>query len=102
MARLKMLPTLFLLLALPVSLAWAHTLVLGVQDNGDGTVTVEGIYSTQEVAAGAEVRLEDREGNTLWKGKLDEFGECTFEKPEGPYTIILDGGAGHTAERKGP
>jgi len=89
-------------LALLVSQAYAHTLVIGAEDNEDGTVTIEGVYSTQEIAVGAEVRLEDNQGKVLWKGKTDEDGLCTFEKPKVSYTIILDAGPGHKAKRKGP
>jgi len=89
-------------LVLLVSQSYAHTLVIGIEDNEDGTVTIEGVYSTQEIAVGAEVRLEDNQGNVLWKGKTDEDGLCTFKKPKVPYTIILDAGPGHKAKRKGP
>jgi cobalamin biosynthesis protein CbiD len=39
---------------------------------------------TQEIPVFAEVRLEDTEGNVLWKGRIDEDGLCTFKKPEFP------------------
>jgi len=91
-----------MVLAFLISPVYGHTLVMSVEDNEDGTVTIEGVYSTQEIPVGAEVRLEDEKGKVLWKGKIDWEGECTFEKPKVPYTIILDAGPGHTAERKGP
>ena len=85
-----------------ISPVYAHTVVMSVEDNEDGTVTIEGVYSTQEIPVGAEVRLEDEKGKVLWKGKIDWEGGCTFEKPKVPYTIILDAGPGHKANRKGP
>ena len=85
-----------------VSLSFAHTLVINAEDNEDGTVTIEGVYSTQEIPEGAEVRLEDENGEVLWKGKIDWEGLCTFDKPKVPYTIILDVGPGHMAKKKGP
>lgn len=91
-----------LISAFLISPVYAHTVVMGVEDNEDGTVTIEGVYSTQEIPVGAEVRLEDEKGKVLWKGKIDWEGLCTFEKPKVPYTIILDAGPGHKAERKGP
>lgn len=37
-----------LCLALLVSQAHAHTLVIGAEDNEDGTMTVEGVYTTED------------------------------------------------------
>jgi hypothetical protein len=86
------------------SQALAHTLFMTVEDNEDGTVTVQGMFSTGAVAVGVEVRLEDEKGKVLWKGKTDNDGECTFKKPGVSYTIIMDfgPGPGHQAKEKGP
>ena len=94
--------TVLLSLAIFASMASAHTLAVFSDDNGDGTVTIEAVYSTQEVPVFAEVRLENAKGNILWKGRIDEDGLCTFKKPEVPYTIIVDAGPGHRAEVNGP
>jgi hypothetical protein len=50
------------------------------------------------------VRLEDEKGKVLWKGNTDNDGECTFKKPNVPYTIIMDfgPGPGHQAREEGP
>ena len=82
----------------------AHTLFMTVEDNDNGTVTVQGMFSTGAVAASVEVRLEDKKGGTLWKGRTDDDGECTFKKPCAPYTIIMDfgPGPGHQAREEGP
>ena len=86
------------------SQALAHTLFMTVEDNEDGTVTLQGMFSTGAVAASVEVRLEDEKGKVLWKGKTDNDGECTFKKPGVPYTIIMDfgPGPGHQAREEGP
>ena len=86
------------------SQAFAHTLFMTVEDNEDGTVTVQGMFSTGAIGTGIEVRLEDEKGRVLWKGKTDDDGECTFEKPGVPYTIVMDfgPGPGHQAREKGP
>ena len=86
------------------SQALAHTLFMTVEDNEDGMVTVQGMFSTGAVAAMVEVRLEDENGKVLWKGKADDYGECTFKKPGVPYTIIMDfgPGPGHQAREEGP
>ena len=103
----KILLGLFAFMALALILnshAWAHTLFMTVEDNEDGTVTVQGMFSTGAVAAMVEVRLEDENGKVLWKGRTDDGGECTFRKPNVPYTIIMDfgPGPGHQAMEKGP
>ena len=96
--------TCLVLLLVLNSQALAHTLHMTVEDNEDGTVTVQGVFSTGAVAVGVEVRLEDKKGNVLWKGKTDADGECTFKKQGVPYTIIMDfgPGPGHQAREEGP
>lgn len=95
----------FMVLVLAFNLqVFAHTLFMTVEDNEDGTVTVQGMFSTGAIAARVEVRLEDEKGKVLWKGKTDNYGECTFKKPGVPYTIIMDfgPGPGHQAREEGP
>jgi hypothetical protein len=94
----------FVLALILNSQAFAHTLYMTVEDNEDGTVTVQGMFSTGATGAGIEVRLEDEKGKVLWKGKTDNDGECTFKKPGAPYTIIMDfgPGPGHQAREEGP
>ena len=104
---IKVLKGLFAFMALTLVLssqASAHTLFIMVEDNEDGTATVKGVFSTGAEAAAVEVRLEDEKGKVLWKGKTDDDGECTFKKPNVPYTIIMDAGPGpgHRAREKGP
>ena len=86
------------------SQTFAHTLFMTVEDNEDGTVTVQGVFSTGAIAVGVEVRLEDEKGKALWEGKTDADGECTFKKPGVPYSIIMDfgPGPGHQAREEGP
>ena len=86
------------------SQAFAHTLFMTVEDNEDGTVTLQGMFSTGAVGAWVEVRLENENGKVLWKGKTDDDGECTVKKPNVPYTIIMDfgPGPGHQAREEGP
>jgi hypothetical protein len=103
----KILPGLFACMVLALILnsqALAHTLFMTVEDNEDGTVTVQGMFSTGAIGTGIEVRLEDEKGKVLWKGKTDADGECTFKKPGVPHTIIMDfgPGPGHQAREEGP
>ena len=94
----------FIMLFVFYSHILAHSLFMTVEDNEDETVTVQGMFSTGAVAAGVEVRLEDEKGKVLWKGKTDDYGECTFRKSSVPYTIIMDfgPGPGHQAREEGP
>jgi hypothetical protein len=103
----KIVFSLFTILVLALFLnspTFAHTLYMTVEDNEDGTVTVQGMFSTGAIAARVEVRLEDEKGKVLWKGKTDDYGECTFQKSNVSYTIIMDfgPGPGHQAREKGP
>jgi hypothetical protein len=86
------------------SQALAHTLFMTVEDNEDGTVTAQGMFSTGAVAAMVELLLENEKCKALWKGKTDDYGECTFKKPSVSYTIIMDFGTGpgHQAREEGP
>lgn len=100
---LKRLAAALLVTLMCVGVAQAHTLFMSMDDNEDGTVTVEGIYSTGAEAARTEVRLEDAaSGKVLFKGKTDENGSLTFKKPGVAYVVIMDGGPGHTVTEDGP
>lgn len=83
--------------------AHAHTPLLTVDDNEDGTIYLEGGFSTGSSAAGSKILLKDKSGKILWQGKLDESG-CieALKKPAVPYLVILDAGPGHVVEKEGP
>ncbi len=95
--------------------ASAHTPLLFIEDNENGTICLEGEFSDGSSAAGVKILIvEDKpyEGSKkveLYKGKrilkktkLDKNGEITIEKSEGSYLIIFDAGPGHIVEKKGP
>jgi hypothetical protein len=79
----------------------AHTPLCSCYDNGDGTVTCEGGFSDGSSAAGVEMRVEEKDGKVLLKGKMDEFSEFTFDKPSSGYRVIFDAGEGHVVEIDG-
>lgn len=81
--------------------AFAHTPLCSCYDNGDGTITCEGGFSDGSSAAGVRIRVEDKEGKVLLKGKMDELSEYTFDKPAGPYRVVFDAGEGHEVEIPG-
>ena len=85
-----------------ISTAFAHTLFMSVDDNEDGTVTVEGMYSTGAYAAKTPVLVKDAQGKVLWQGETDDFGQSDVPKPDVPYVIVLDAGPGHSVSADGP
>lgn len=86
---------------LSASLGLAHTPLCSCYDNGDGTITCEGGFSDGSSAAGVEIRVADKSGKVLIKGKMDEDSEYTFDKPDGSYKVEFDAGPGHLVEVDG-
>ncbi len=82
--------------------AFCHTLFMNLTENGDGTVSVEGMFSTGATAANLPLYLLDENEKQILKLKLDENGEAEFTIPDQPYTVFLDGGPGHTVKQDGP
>ncbi|WP_020586646.1 hypothetical protein [Desulfobacter curvatus] len=82
--------------------AFGHTLFMNLTDNEDGTVSVEGMFSTGAMAANLPLYLMDKNEKKILKLKLDENGEAEFNIPDQPYTVFLDGGPGHTVREDGP
>jgi hypothetical protein len=83
-----------------VTAADAHTPLCACYDNGDGTITCEGGFSDGSSGAGVAMKVQDRNGKLLKKGKMNEDSEFTFKKPGAPYTVIFDAGPGHAVEVK--
>lgn len=83
--------------------ASAHTPLLYIEDNEDGTIYIEGGFSDGSSAAGIPVRMEDADENTLWEGVLDEFGavESVPIPDVRPYYVIFDAGPGHVVTKEG-
>lgn len=96
--RLLVVLTIFLI---PV-FVYAHSLVLNLDNNEDGTITVEGVFNTGQSAAGALIRLESLvSGEVLYKKRLPEESELIIKIPNEPYQIVLDGGPGHIVVKEG-
>lgn len=83
--------------------ASAHTPLLYIEDNEDGTIYIEGAFSDGSSGSGMAVRLEDTNGNVLWEGVLDEFGavESVPIPDVRPYYVIFDAGPGHVVTKEG-
>jgi len=83
--------------------ASAHTPLLYIEDNEDGTIYIEGAFSDGSSGSGMAVRLEDSNGNVLWEGKLDDYGavESISIPAVRPYYVIFDAGPGHVVTKEG-
>lgn len=75
--------------------AQAHTPLCSCFDNGDGTVTCEGGFSDGSSASGVGMKVSDASGKVLQEGAMSATSEYTFDKPDGDYTVLFDGGEGH-------
>ena len=100
--RKRLLAVLFMT-AFTVTGVFAHTPILYVEDNGDGTVFVQGGFSNGASAAGVQIYVKSiKTGETLWEGKLPDISEMDLEMPGEAYTITFDAGPGHVVTKEGP
>ena len=94
---------LLILLVLLASVLFAHTPLLLVEDNGDGTLYAEAGFSDGSGAQGMACKLEDEDGNILWEGKFDDFSSVECEIPDvSKYYVVFDAGPGHIVKKDGP
>ncbi len=77
-------------------IAVAHTPLCMCFDNGDNTITCEGGYSDGSSASGVNIRVENDGGKVLQEGAMDANSEFTFERPQGDFNVVFDGGEGHS------
>jgi len=101
--RSMTMPILLLAVALTGLAVHAHTPLLYIEDNGDGTIYVEGAFSDGSSGAGMTLRLENADGETLWEGTLDDFGSIeSVPIPQvAPYYVVFEGGPGHIVKKEG-
>lgn len=104
----------FLMAALMSTMIFAHAPLLSVDDNGDGTVYIEGGFSNGASASGVEIIVvKDRAYNgpeetfkgkeVVFKSKLGEDNSLTIPKPAtDKYEIYFNAGEGHIIGKKGP
>ena len=83
------------------TVAIAHTPLCSCYDNGDGTITCEGGFSDGSSAQGVEMKIMDKAGKIIIKGRMNEDSEFIFDKPAGSYKVLLDAGPGHMVEVDG-
>lgn len=84
-----------LLFALITNSMYAHTAMMRCMDNEDGTILCEAGFSDGSSAQGVSLLLIQK-GEVILETQFDDSSEVTFKKPNGKYTVLLDGGAGHS------
>ncbi|MEL3906684.1 MAG: hypothetical protein P1P65_06620 [Treponema sp.] len=93
----------FGLLLCSVLTVFAHTPLLTVEDNGDGTIFVQGGFSNGASAGGVKVYLVSvATKEKLWESVFPDIGELDIEIPNEPYIVTFDAGPGHIVEKEGP
>lgn len=81
----------------------AHKALLLVEDNEDGTIYIEAGISTGGNAAGNMILItEVASGKPIWQGPVPDSGNFEVERPNVPYVVTLDMGAGHKVSKRGP
>ncbi len=96
------------------ALVFAHAPLVSVDDNGDGTIYIEGGFSNGAAAAGVEIIIvKDKAYNgpeetfkgkeIIFKGKLDSKNSITVPKPATKkYEVYFNAGEGHVVGKKRP
>ncbi len=92
--RLKCLLVMSAFLLISTSV-FAHTPLCSCFDNGDNTITCEGLFSDGSSASGVKMFVKTADDKVLLEGAMSEDSEYTFDKPEGDYYVLFDGGEGH-------
>ena len=93
---------LVLAMLLVTAAVWAHTPLLLVEDNGDGTIYIEAGFSNGSSAAGTDILIKLKSsGEVFWQGKMGE-DYIETEMPSESYTVTLDAGPGHIVTKDGP
>ncbi len=89
------------LLLCAYSQASAHSALLNCFDNADGTFTCQGGFSDGSSATGIKIVVKDNSGNILQEAQLNSDSEVVLPRPERDFTILFDGGSGHSVEIPG-
>lgn len=79
---------------------YAHTALMRCMENSDATIFCEAGFSDGSSAEGVALKIV-QDGKIVYETKFDEDSEATFKKPKGEYTVIFDGGDGHSLNIQG-
>ncbi len=83
------------------SLASAHSALLNCFDNADGTFTCQGGFSDGSSATGIKIIVKDSSGNVLQEAQLNADSEVVLPRPQQDFTVLFNGGSGHSVEISG-
>ena len=97
---MKNLLKLLIILLLPTYI-FAHSLVLYVDDNKDGTITVFAEFNTGESATGAIIKLVALHSNEILFQKRLTDEDMILDIPKIPYKVVVDDGDEHSSEKIG-
>lgn len=86
-----------LLCALAATSSWAHAPYLQCKLVDAQTVFCRGGFTDGSNAKNITLDVISEQEEILLASKLDAKSEITFAKPDVPFYILLDVGAGHTA-----
>jgi hypothetical protein len=96
-------PVLFFIVIVGLAPVYAHTPLLFLEDNGDGTLFIQTGLSTGESSGGSKIIVREKEtGQPLSDFSMPNSGKINIPLPKAPYTVTLDMGAGHTVTKTGP
>lgn len=92
----------FILLICTQTVLFAHSVVLNIADNEDGTIEIFGGFSTGQSAAGAKLIIKSElDSKILYENRIPQSGILTVKTPKEPYKVLLDSGPGHRIEKSG-
>ncbi|WP_321530387.1 hypothetical protein [uncultured Desulfuromonas sp.] len=76
--------------------AHAHTALMACYANEENnTISCYGEFSDGSSASAIPVRVVNDNDELLLEGKMDDYGEFTFTRPDQAFRVIFDGGPGH-------
>ncbi len=81
--------------------AMAHSALLNCFDNADGTFTCQGGFSDGSSATGISIVVKDSSGNVLQEAQLNADSEVVLPRPQQDFTVLFNGGSGHSVEIPG-
>lgn len=92
-----------LITILAVTQIFAHRVLMMIDDNADGTITIETGLSSGGNAGGSKVVISERStGRPLSQSVVPESGVVTTKRPSVPYSVSLLMDQGHAVTQAGP
>lgn len=95
---IKVLLLTFIGILFSISIALSHAPLCSCYDNKDDTILCDGGFSDGASASGTPIKILSLDGRILIDGRMNKASEFTFKKPDVPFKIIFEGGAGHNIE----